>query len=80
MFRSYAFDQQTPAKPSEDISARCNAVVAEHEKMMTEMKTTDPRLDDPVWDMNVAPGQAKLDVVGGMQHWSQMYRCCAERV
>lgn len=55
--------QQTPAKPSADMSARCKAMMAEHEKMMTEMKTTDQRLDDLVGKMNAASGQAKVDAV-----------------
>ena len=55
--------QQTPAKPSADMSARCKAMMAEHEKMMAEMKTTDQRLDDLVGKMNAASGQAKVDAV-----------------
>jgi hypothetical protein len=55
--------QQTPAKPSADMSARCKAMMAEHEKMMAEMETTDQRLDELVGMMNAASGQAKADAV-----------------
>ena len=54
---------QTPAKPSADMSAHCKAMMAEHEKMMAEMKTTDQRLDDLVGKMNAASGQAKVNAV-----------------
>ena len=53
--------QQTPAKPSADMSAKCKAMMAEHEKMMTEMKAADQRLDALVTKMNAASGQAKVD-------------------
>ena len=53
----------TPAKPSADMSAHCKAMMAEHEKMMAEMKTTDQRLDDLVGKMNAASGQAKVNAV-----------------
>ena len=32
--------QQTPAKPSADMSGRCKAMMSEHDKMMAKMKTT----------------------------------------
>ena len=53
--------QQTPAKPSADMSAKCKAMMAEHEKMMAEMKTADQRLDQLVTKMNSAAGQEKVD-------------------
>ena len=53
--------QQTPAKPSADMSAKCSAMMAQHEKMMTEMKAADQRLDELVAKMNQASGQAKMD-------------------
>lgn len=53
--------QQTPAKPSADMSAKCKAMMAEHEKMMAEMKAADQRLDDLVAKMSAASGQAKTD-------------------
>ena len=54
-------NQQTPAKPSADMSAKCKAMMAQHEKMMAEMKAADQRLDELVTKMNAASGQAKVD-------------------
>jgi len=42
-----------------DMSARCQAMMADHEKMMTEMKAADARLDDLVAKMNGAPAMEK---------------------
>jgi hypothetical protein len=53
--------EQTPAKPSADMSAKCKAMMAEHEKMMAEIKASDQRLDDLVTKMNAASGPAKMD-------------------
>ena len=53
--------QQTPAKPSADMAAKCKAMMAGHEKMMAEMKAADQRLDELVSQMNSASGQAKVD-------------------
>lgn len=53
--------QQTPAKPSADMSAKCKAMMAEHEKVMAEMKASDERLDQLVTTMNSASDQAKVD-------------------
>jgi vancomycin resistance protein YoaR len=53
--------QQTPAKPSTDMAAKCKAMMAEHEKMMAEMKAADQRLDELVTKMNSASGQARVD-------------------
>ena len=53
--------QQTPAKPSADMTAKCKATMAEHEKMMAEMKAADQRLDELVTKMNSASGQAQVD-------------------
>ena len=43
-----------------DMSARCQAMMADHEKMMAELKAADERLDALVSKMNAAPatGQA----------------------
>lgn len=54
-------NQQTPAKPSADMSAKCKAMMAQHEKMMAEMKAADQRLDELVTKMNATSGQAKVD-------------------
>ena len=53
--------EQTPAKPSADMSAKCRAMMAEHEKMMADTKAADQRLDELVTKMNAAAGQAKVD-------------------
>jgi len=42
-----------------DMSARCQAMMADHEKMMAEMKAADARLDDLVAKMNGAPAMEK---------------------
>jgi hypothetical protein len=54
---------QTPATPSTDMSAKCKAVMADHEKMMAEMKAADERVDGLVTNMNSASGQAKVDAI-----------------
>jgi hypothetical protein len=53
--------QQDPAKPAADMSAKCTAMMAEHEKMMADMKGADQRLDDLAAKMTAASGQAKVD-------------------
>ena len=53
--------QQTAAKPSVDMAARCKGMMAQHEKMMAEMKAADQRLDELVAKMNQASGQGKVD-------------------
>lgn len=57
------YQQQTPAKPSADMSAKCKAMMAEHEKMTAEIKAADQRLDGLVTKMNAASGQAKVDAI-----------------
>ena len=42
-----------------DMSAKCQAMMADHEKMMAELKAADGRLDDLVAKMNGAPGTEK---------------------
>jgi hypothetical protein len=41
--------------------ASCQAMMAQHQKMMDEMKAMDARLDGMVQKMNAAQGQAKTD-------------------
>ena len=48
------------AKPGSDMAARDHAMMAEREKMMTEMKAADQRLDDLVLKMNAASGTEKM--------------------
>jgi hypothetical protein len=59
---------QASAKPQQvgtdqmktaDMAAKCQAMMAEHEKMMTDMKVADQRLDDLVVKMNAASGMEK---------------------
>jgi hypothetical protein len=43
-----------------DMAAKCQAMMAEHEKMMADMKAADQRLDDLVATMNTASGAEKM--------------------
>jgi hypothetical protein len=58
------------ATPDSGMAAKCQAMMADREKMMTEMKAADERLDDLVAKMNAASGMEKADataaVVTGM--------------
>ena len=49
------------AKPAAAMEAKCQAMMAEHEKMMADMKAADQRLDGLVATMTAAAGQAKVD-------------------
>ena len=55
--------QQTPAKPPAEMSAKCKAMMAGHERMMADMKTADQKLDQLVTKMNSATGQDKVDAI-----------------
>ena len=48
------------AKPTPAMEAKCQAMMAEHEKMMADMKAADHRLDDLVATMNAASGTEKM--------------------
>jgi len=48
------------------MAARCQAVMADQEKMMTEMKAADQRLDDLVGKMNAASGMEKADATAAV--------------
>ncbi len=56
--------QQQPAmdkmKPPSGMEAKCQAMMAEHEKMTTDMKAADQRLDGLVATMNTASGMEKM--------------------
>ena len=54
------------AKPQASMAAKCQAMMADHEKMMAEMKAADQRLDDLVAKMNAAPGLAKADATAAV--------------
>ena len=45
--------------PSADMEAKCQAMMAERDKMMADMKAADQRLDDLVAKMNAASGSDK---------------------
>ena len=49
------------AKPAPAIEAKCQAMMAGHEKMMADMEVADQRLDGLVATMTAASGQAKVD-------------------
>jgi hypothetical protein len=42
-----------------DMAAKCQAMMADHEKMMAEMKAADQRLDGLIARMNAASGPAR---------------------
>ena len=53
---------QHPAdQPAGDMSAKCKAMMGDHQKMMADMKAADQKLDALVAKMNAASGQAKTD-------------------
>ena len=47
-------------KPPSGMMAKCQAMMAEREKMLTDMKAVDQRLDDLVAKMNTASGMEKM--------------------
>jgi hypothetical protein len=49
-----------------DMAAKCKAMMADREKMMTEMKAADQRLDDLVAKMNAASGAAEADATAAV--------------
>ena len=48
------------ALPPSGMEAKCQAMMAEREKMMADMKVADQRLDDLVATMNTASGMEKM--------------------
>lgn len=48
------------AKAPSGMEAKCHAMMAEREKMMTGMKAADQRLDELVAKMNAASGMEKM--------------------
>ena len=58
--------QQETKKPAADMSAKCKAMMANHEKMMAEMKAADQRLDGLVAKMNAASDQGKVDATAAV--------------
>jgi hypothetical protein len=54
------------AKPGTAMDARCEAMVAEHQKMMAATKAADAKLDGLVAAMNAATAQAKVDATAAV--------------
>ena len=54
------------AKPPSDMAAKCQAMMAEREQMMTEMKAADQKLDDLVAKMNSAPSPERADATAAV--------------
>ena len=50
-------------RPPAGMEAKCQAMVAEREKMMSDMKTADQRIDGLVATMNAAPDTEKLAAI-----------------
>jgi hypothetical protein len=48
------------------MSAKCQAMMADHQKMMAEMKAGDERLDGLMAKMTAASGQAKIDATAAV--------------
>ena len=48
------------AKPAPAMEAKCQAMMAEKEKMMADMKAADQRIDDLVATMTAASGMEKM--------------------
>jgi hypothetical protein len=49
-----------------DMAAKCQAMMADQEKMTTEMKAADQRLDSLVGKMNLASGTEKADATAAV--------------
>jgi septal ring factor EnvC (AmiA/AmiB activator) len=58
------------AKPqagmASDMAAKCQAMMADHEKMMAELKAADERLDALVAKMNAAPATGKAEATAAV--------------
>ena len=54
------------AAPDSGMAAKCQAMLADREKMMTEMKAADQRLEDLVAKMNAASGMEKADATAAV--------------
>lgn len=53
--------QEPSVKPAADMAGSCKAMMAEREKMMADMKTSDERLDQLVAKMRAASGEARVE-------------------
>jgi hypothetical protein len=54
------------ATPDSGMAAKCQAMMAARDKMMTEMKAADDRLDDLVARMNAASGMEKAEATAAV--------------
>lgn len=54
------------ATPQSGMAAKCQAMMAEHDKMMAETKAADLRLGGLVARMNAATGQPKIDATAAV--------------
>jgi hypothetical protein len=54
------------ATPDSGMAAKCQAMMADRERMMTEMKAADERLDDLVAKMNAASGMEKANATAAV--------------
>jgi HAMP domain-containing protein len=59
--RATAVMATPPAELVADIGAKCRAMTADHERMMTEMNAAAQRLDDLVSQMNAASGLDRVN-------------------
>lgn len=57
--------EQQPARAAE-MSDKCKAMMAQHEKMMAEMKAADERLNQLVARMKAASGDARVDAIAAV--------------
>jgi len=55
-----------PSGTAAGMAAKCQAMMADHEKMMAEMKAADQRLGDLVAKMNAASGMEKADATAAV--------------
>lgn len=53
-------------KPATGMDPKCQAMMAEHEKMMAQANAADVRLDGLVATMNAATGQPKVDATAAV--------------
>lgn len=49
-----------------EMAEKCKAMMAQHEKMMAEMKAADDRLDQLVARMKAASGDARVDAIAAV--------------
>ena len=54
------------ATPQPGMAAKCQAMMADHEKMMAELKAADQRLNDLVGKMNAASSATKAEATAAV--------------